>query len=315
MPRSGRVKCDLFRSSGTLSEHRLSFAARDRRPWTFLDGAMVVGLVALAVFATLENWKGIFGYAYHSDEQSHIYLTPIIAAWLVWVRRERMRLCHPKRSIVGPALIVAGWTLAMYGFAAGFDVFVHLGVLLIVVGAFLSVVGLDAVRHFFPALLVLVFLMPIPARVRHAISGPLQQYSAEAAQWWLDLFAVPVTRSGNVLIINGQEVAVAEACNGMRMVAALGLVTFAFVFSVPMRNSVRILILALSPLLALIVNIIRLVPTVLMYGYVDRPGAAELFHDVSGWAMLFVALGLLWGVLALLRWIEVPIAPYAVAEE
>ena len=78
MPRSGRVKFDPFRSSGTLPDHRPTFGTRDRRPWTFVDGAMAVGLVALAVFATLEIWRGIFGYAYHSDEQSHIYLTPII---------------------------------------------------------------------------------------------------------------------------------------------------------------------------------------------------------------------------------------------
>ena len=174
-----------------MFEHRPSFAARDRRPWTFLDGAMAVGLAGLAVFATLGIWRSIFGYAIHSAEQSHIFLTPVIAAWLVWVRRERLHRCKPRRSVVGPGLIVMGCLLAVFGFENAFDVFVHLGVLGIVVGAFLSVVGLDAARQFFPALLVLVFMLPIPARVRHMISVPLQQASAEAAQWWLDLFAVP----------------------------------------------------------------------------------------------------------------------------
>lgn len=276
---------------------------------------MAVGLVALAVFATRYVWQDILGIAASNPEQSHIFLTPVIAAWLVWVRRQRFHLCRPSRSLLGPIGIFGGAALATWGYAAGFDAFVHLGALSICCGALISVVGNDALRHFMPAFLVLVFMMPVPGRLRGRIAGPLQQWSAQATHWLLGLFDVPVDRSGNVLIINAQEVAVAEACNGMRMVSALGLVTFAFVFSVPMRNSVRLLILALSPLLALLVNIIRLVPTVLIYGYANDQGIADLFHDASGWASLFVALGLLWVVLAVLRWVEVPIAPYPVAED
>jgi exosortase len=290
-------------------------STRERRAWSFADGAMAVGLFALGAFATREVWADIFGLAASNPEQSHIFLTPVIAAWLVWVRRHRLRLCHPRRSALGPMGILFGATLATYGYSAGFDLFVHFGALSICCGAVLSVVGTDAIKNFAPAFLVLIFMLPVPGRVRGEIAQPLQQYSAQATHWLLGVFDVPVARSGNVLVINAQEVAVAEACNGMRMVSALGLVAFAFVFSVPMRNSVRLLILVLSPLLALLVNIIRLVPTVLMYGYADNQGMADLFHDLSGWASLFVALGLLWMVLALIRWVEIPIAPYAVAED
>src|SRR5256885_1613630 len=81
---------------------------------------------------------------------------------------------------------------------------------------------------------------------------PLQELSARIVEFMMVLFGSPVQRAGNVLSINGHDVGIAEACNGMRMVAALGLVAFAFVFTVPMRTSVRLLILALSPLVALL---------------------------------------------------------------
>lgn len=285
----------------------------ERRSWRFSDGALLAGLTVLAVVATWSIWEDIFQIGWHNDEQSHILLALPIAAWLVWVRRERLRYCRPSWTLLGPLAIAGGWALAWFGFTRGFDVARHFGALLVVGGAVLTIAGPVFVRSFFPAVLALAFLLPVPGRLRQEIALPLQRITAEAAHFGMDLFAIPVERMGNVLIINGHEVAVAEACNGMRMVAALGLVAFAFVFSVPMRHGVRLIILAVSPLLAVVVNVIRLVPTVLLYGYAE-PEVADAFHDLSGWIMLFVALGMLWSILAVLRWIEVPIAPYAVGE-
>jgi exosortase/archaeosortase family protein len=71
-----------------------------------------------------------------------------------------------------------------------------------------------------------------------------------------------------------------------------------------------VLILAISPAVALIVNVLRLTPTALLYGYSSNE-VADTFHDISGWAMLIVAFGMLWLVLATLRWLEAPIEPYA----
>jgi exosortase len=273
-----------------------------------------MGLAALAIAASWPVWEDIAEVAIHNEEQSHILLAPVIAAWLVWVRRARLRYCRPDWTMAGPALAVAGWALAVFGFGNAVDVALHAGAILMVAGAALTVLGLDFLRAFAPAVLSLVFLMPIPGRIRHPIAVRLQEHTAQIGQYAMELFGVPVTRAGSVLHINGQDVAVAEACNGMRMVAALVLVSFAFVFSVPMRNGVRVFILALSPVIALLVNVIRLIPTVLLYGYAD-PRVAEGFHDVSGWAMLLVALGALWAVLGLLRWLEVPIAPYSAVHE
>ncbi len=282
--------------------------------WKFSDGVMLCLLVGLAVVATRGPWTDIVSWAWHDDEQSHILLGLPIAAWLFWVRRDRLRYTPPKHTLIGPLVSTVGWFICVQGFRSGTDIMWHGGALMVVFGAILTIVGVDFVMKFLPAFGALFFLLPVPGRIRHAIAGPLQEISARATEFILAVFAVPIERAGNVLTINDHPVAVAEACNGMRMVAALGLVAFAFVFTVPMRTSVRLLILAISPLVAVLVNIIRLVPTALFYGYGEK-ASADLFHDASGWGVLVLALGVLWALLALLRWIEVPIAPYAVAED
>jgi len=284
-----------------------------RRTWRFTDGVLLAGLTALAFASTWAIWSDIFTIGLRSEEQSHILLAPAIVAWLAWMRRARLRLCRPRWTPLGPLVVALGWLGAWYGFGNGIQALWHLGAVMIVFGAALTVAGTDFVRQFLPAVAALAFLIPIPGILRQEIARPLQEITAAVTQAGMELFGSPVTRAGSVLRINDQEVAVAEACNGMRMVAALGLVSYAFVFSVPMRQWVRVLILGVSPLVAIVCNVIRLVPTVLLYGYGDLD-VAQTFHDLSGWAMLVVALGILWSLLMTLRWIEAPISPHAVAE-
>jgi exosortase/archaeosortase family protein len=117
---------------------------------------------------------------------------------------------------------------------------------------------------------------------------------------------------GNVLIVNGQQIAVAEACNGLRMVWGLILVTYAFAFSIPLRPLTRTVLLVLSPFVALLCNIIRLVPTAALYGYADRE-LADQFHDISGWVMLPIAFIGLLITIRLLRWALVPVGRFNLA--
>lgn len=285
-----------------------------RRSWRPTDGMLLIGLLVLAFLATFGVWRDIFSIAWRDEEQSHILLAAPVAAWLAWVRRDRLRMARPRWSIMGPLVVAAGWGLSWFGYTSGVDIAFHGGALLMVLGALLTVVGPHVLVLFLPALGGLLFLIPVPGMIRQPVALQLQEISATITEFGLDLFGVPVARATNLLMINGREVAVAEACNGMRMVAALGLIAYAYVFSVPMRGSIRLLILAASPAVAIIVNVIRLIPTTLLYGYSDQT-TAEVFHDWSGWGVLLLAIGLLWLMVEILRWIEVPIAPYALGEE
>lgn len=285
-----------------------------RRSWRPTDGVLLAGLLALAVVATWGVWRDIAAIAGRDDEQSHIFLALPVAAWLAWVRRDRLRMARPRWSIMGPMVVAAGWGLSWFGYTGTLEVAFHAGAVLMAVGVLLTVIGPNVMVQFLPALGALVFLLPVPGALRQPIALQLQEISAAITEFGLDLFGVPVARATNLLMINGREVAVAEACNGMRMVAALGLIAYAYVFSVPMRGSIRLLILIVSPLVAIVVNVVRLIPTTLLYGYSDQT-TAEVFHDWSGWGVLVLAIGLLWLLVELLRWIEVPIAPYALGEE
>lgn len=276
--------------------------------WTASRLGWLVALLVLAVLAALPSWQNVLDLALRSSEYSHILLVLPVVGLLLWLRRESLATVVPRYSMWGVALAALGVGMDFAGFATQIDLLKDLGMVVLLVAAVVAVAGWRWPLKALPAFGALLFLVPVPGRVRQQIALPLQDASASITEWSMDLIGQPVVRMGNVLQINGVDVAVAEACNGMRMVVALALVAYAFAFSMPLRPWARMAILLLSPLVALLANVLRLGPTVLFYGHTSRE-VADFAHDVSGWAVLLVALGVLWGSVALCRWLEVPIEP------
>lgn len=280
--------------------------------WTPWHAVGAAAMAALGVLATWPAWKDIYSIASNDEEASHIFLVPIVAAWMVWVRRVRLRNCPPAGTLVGPPLVLAGWIASVLGYNHGIQSAWHAGAVAVVVGCVLSVLGVYVLLRFLPAFVVLIFLIPVPGGLRQAIAVPLQTATAATTQAIMEIIGVAVERSGNQLAINGTDVTVAEACNGMRMVFALVLVSFAFAYSMPLRNVVRLIVLAASPLAAIACNVIRLIPTIWLFGYANQ-ATAKAFHDFSGWVMLPIAFLLLLGVIRTLRWALVPVARFNLA--
>jgi exosortase len=313
--------------------------------WNRWHIILAVLLAAVGIYATREAWADIFHIAYTDEEYSHIFLVPIVMLWLVWVRRMRVRHCKPSFTILGPIVIGLGWMASYYGFyrlnaakIEGLDgatkvlfsamywclslvhlqnmgqTMWHIGAVLVVLGCVLSILGKNVLFRFFPAVLVMVFLIPVPGMIRQEIALPLQAWLAQIAQVLLEVLGVEVARTGNQLIVNNTPVAIAEACNGLRMVFALILVVYAFAFGLPLRNGVRVLLLLASPLVAMFFNIIRILPTALLYGYESRP-VADTFHDYAGWMMLPITFATLYGLIKLLKWAMVPVTKYTLASQ
>ena len=278
--------------------------------WTAQRFTVSAALAACGVAATLPAWQDIVHIAIRDEEASHIWLVPIVFAWLVWVRRRRLRQCQPTHTWIGPALIAFGWAVHSFGDAFLYESLWHGGAVLVMIGCALSVLGIQIVRAYLPALIILGFLVPVPGLIRQQIALPLQNATAVVTEHTLMVLGMPVTRSGNSLSINGAEVAIAEACNGLRMVFALALVSYAFAFGTPLRPSVRALVIGLSPVSAVLCNVVRLIPTVWLYGYASD-SLADLFHTWAGWVMVVISLLLLMGMLHALRWAMVPVTRYS----
>lgn len=274
--------------------------------WTTGKLLAAIAMTALGVLVTFDAWADIVSIAWHDEEASHIFLVPIVVAWLVWSRREQLLDIPVGPSLIGPALVALGGVLNWYGFGHMVQALWHGGTVLVAVGCFLTVVGHHVLWRLWPAFVVLGFLVPVPGLIRQEIALPLQTATAASTAAIYHAFAVDIVRNGNVLRFNGMDIAVAEACNGMRMVFALLLVTYAVAFISPLRAWVRVLVLLLSPVFAIACNVIRLLPTVWLYGYYPET-IGPVFHQVGGWVMIGVAWAMVAGFINLLHWADIPV--------
>ncbi|MBX2852945.1 MAG: exosortase-associated EpsI family protein [Phycisphaeraceae bacterium] len=268
-------------------------------------------LMAMAVFACRDAWLDIIRIVQVDEEASHILLVPLVFARIAWVRRSELKGVATGVSFWGPAIALGGVGLWLFGNIKAIQVFWHFGAILAMFGAFVTINGLAIVRRLWPAFLVLVFLMPLPGVIRHPLALFLQNVSAHATEVVIVALGFELVRHGNLLIINDYPVGIAEACNGMRMVSMLILVVFAFVFSEKVRPWVRVALIVLAVPLAIACNIVRLVPTVLAYGYFS-PEFADQVHDWLGWVMVIASYFMLMGLLALMRWLLLPTEPLPV---
>lgn len=290
---------------------------------TFNRIVAAIALCAFSVYVCKDAWDEILSYAWGNEEYAHIFVVPFVAALLVYQRRLRFRHFRITGTLVGPLLAFAGLAVMMAGYAARRQAMFHSGAVLTALACVVSVLGKNAIFRFLPAVLVLAFLVPVPQGWRMTIALSLQQWTAEIAHILLAVIGFPNEVAGNTISLNGHPVIIAEACNGMRSVFTLLLLAFAFAFGLPLRNSVRILLLLVSPLVALTCNVIRTIPTILMYGYApgwfDDPARgtsfAEQFHNVAGWAMYVIAILLWLSIVSLMRWALLPIQRFTLASQ
>ncbi|MEO0474981.1 MAG: exosortase/archaeosortase family protein, partial [Planctomycetota bacterium] len=268
-------------------------------------------LMLLAILACRDAWLDIIRIVQVDEEASHILLVPLVFARIAWVRRGELKGVATGVSLWGPVIAMVGVGFWLVGNIKAIQVFWHFGAILTMFGAFVCMNGLAIVRRLWPAFLVLLFLMPLPGTIRHPLALFLQNISAQATEVVIVALGFELVRNGNLLVINDYPVGIAEACNGMRMVSMLILVVFAFIFSENVRTWVRLALVVMAVPLAIASNIIRLVPTVLGYGFFS-PEFADQVHDWLGWGMVIASYFMLMALLVLMRWLLLPIDPLPV---
>jgi exosortase len=161
--------------------------------------------------------------------------------------------------------------------------------------------GKEVFRRVLSVLLFLFLMLPWPNRVQGAIAMPLQGWSTSSAVFGLELMGYDVLQEGNVIHIGDTSVAVAEACNGLRMITAFVVISGLVVLLVNRPWWEKLIVLLSSLPIALICNTLRLAITSVAFTIVKGEYWQQLFHDFGGYAMMPLALAIVVGEFWVLR--------------
>jgi exosortase C (VPDSG-CTERM-specific) len=247
---------------------------------------------------------------------SHIFLIPAVTVYLLWIKRARLRaLINPSPMLAGVAFALGFAVLAGYWLAGhnGWrpDPVDYLSVtissfLLMVLGTVALVFGGKVLREGMFAFAFLVFIIPLPSAVTHAIEKFFQHTSAEASYLLFKALGTPVFQQGLSFSLPGLRITVAEECSGIRSSFVLfitSLLAGHLFLRRPWKRAV--LTLAVIPL-GIIRNAIRIVSISLLTIHVDSNIINGPLHHRGGPLFFLLSLVPFFLFLWYLRKGEVP---------
>jgi exosortase len=260
----------------------------------FLGAALLLALNGSVLLALCR-------YIVETDYQQHIALVPFISIFLGWRRLHENgsfpACCSSWRAgivtaLAGTIATFIGWKLRATGTISPDDAlsFSALGLLAFLLSNALLTIGWNAIRPHLFAVCFLIFAIPLPDFIVHAINNFLQHSSADAAQLLLILGNTSVTRDGLLFHIHGLDFLVAEECSGIRATIVLLMVSLLAGHWVLRQKPHKILLVASVLPIAIFRNGFRIALLAWLTTHVDSRIIDSPLHHRGG--PIFFLLGL-----------------------
>ena len=253
-------------------------------PWMPIAwfGALLIACYFPILRALALQWN-------NDADMSHGFFVPIVAAFIVWQRREEILAIQPKPNWWGLALVVWGGLQLWFGALAAELFITRTAFVVTLIGVVWLLGGNLILRKLAFPLFLCFFMVPIPAVIYNSITFPLQLLASRLAEHALSFLSVPVLREGNVLILPNQELSVVEACSGIRSLLSLTFLSLVYGYFFEKRAWVRVVLFLSTVPIAIVANGSRVTLTGVMTQI--KPELAEgVFHTASGWVIFMVAL-------------------------
>jgi exosortase len=229
------------------------------------------------------------------EDYSHAFLVPPVAALIWWSRRKSrpavtagvhwsglvvVMLAAVLRGLAGKYFVdaVDGWSLVLW-----------IGGIVMLIG------GWPLLRWAAPAVVFLLFMVPLPFRLETALSVPLQRIATQGSSWLLQTLGQPALPEGTRIMLGDDSLEIERACSGLRMFFGVFALAYVYaIFSTRPKWHKAALLVGTVPI-AILANILRITTTGLLFQLSSNPGVHQFIHDSAGWVTILVAAAMLGG--------------------
>ncbi|ARE42519.1 hypothetical protein RGUI_4202 (plasmid) [Rhodovulum sp. P5] len=253
-------------------------------------------------------WEGIAAmlHAWQRPEYSHGPLIPVLSG-LMFLRELKQYPPQPGPKSdrwPGMTLIVFALLLGTLGAFSGIPDFVAYGLILWVGGILLISFGWQTGRNFWPPVLHLVYMLPLPGTIYYKVSTHLQFFSSELGVWFLKLLSVPVFLEGNIIDLGVTKMHVAEACSGLRYMFPI--LSFSYIFAVlyqgPKWHKAILLVSAVP--IAIFMNSVRIALAGIIVQVYGLDWLEGFSHFFEGWVIFLCSIIILFGMARLMLFLH-----------
>ena len=254
-------------------------------------------LVVATVAAGLYFYDGLDALltAWQLPEYSHGPLIPILSTLLFLRQLKSVPVApgpKPDRW-PGVAVLLLALLFGALGKLSGISDIVAYSTILWVGAMLLISFGWHTGRHFWPPVLHLIYMLPLPGVLYYKLSTSLQFISSELGVYFLQLLNVPVFLDGNIIDLGVLKLHVAEACSGLRYLFPI--LSFSYIFAVLYRGPVwhkAVLLISAAPITVLM-NSVRIAVAGVLAQEFGMEWLEGFSHFFEGWVIFLICVVLL----------------------
>ena len=252
--------------------------------------AALVGLLGWAYFPMLR----VFFDKWANDPQySHGFLVPFFSAFLLWKGTGSGPIALRPLPVLGCALLAGVVGLRAVAGSILFHQLDAAGFLLGLFAIACAVGGWPLVKRTGPAILFLVFMVPLPYELERNVGQPLKTAATVSSTYLLQTLGQPAIRDGNLILIDEVRLGVVDACSGLKMLVTFAAFSAGAVLLMQRSRFEKLMVLLGVVPIAIVANVLRITATGLSYVYVSDKSAVDFLHDLNGWLMMPTGLALL----------------------
>lgn len=261
---------------------------------------LLLALIGWILFWYWETLSAMVGIWERSDTYAHAFIVPPIALWLIWRKRDELLALQPNASGWLAIPLAVATFLWLLGQLTAVNALTQFALVVTLILAIMSLLGLKISRHIAFPLLFLLFSVPIG----DFMMPKLMDWTAAFTVTALRATGIPVYQEGNQFVIPSGNWSVVEACSGIRYIIASVTVgtLFAYLNFVSLRR--RLLFILVSILVPVVANWLRAYMIVMLGHFSGNKLAVGVDHLIYGWVFFGVVMMAMFMIGA--RWAEEP---------
>jgi exosortase D (VPLPA-CTERM-specific) len=250
-----------------------------------LAGALLVIPFVEGLSYMVDKWS--------NDEYSHGYLLPLIAAYFVWQKKNKLSEIEFNSSWIGFVIFCLGLLGFLVGELSTLYAIIQYSFLVALAGLLLALMGWPAFKIILVPFCILLFMVPLPGFLYNNLSASLQLISSKLGVEVIRLFDISVFLEGNVIDLGQFKLQVVEACSGLRYLFPLMSLGFiaAYIYKDAFWKK-AIVFLSTIPITVLM-NSFRIGVIGVMVEFWGQEMAEGFLHDFEGWIVFMACTAVL----------------------
>jgi len=241
---------------------------------------------------------------YSQEDYQHGFFVPIFALVLLWLRRDMIVPFAGRGSWWGLPFFALWAAMRWAAVYFRFESLPEMSMIPFFAGLALFVGGWQGLRWAWPAVVFLIFMIPLPGAAQGLASQQLQRIATKMSVFTIQTFGIPSLAQGNAIQLTSmpeKPLEVAQACSGLRMMMLFFAICIGMAFLSRKPLWERLLLIVSAAPIAVASNVIRIVMTAALCdiayrwpSIISEETAYAFMHKTAGYLMMPIGLILLW---------------------